>query len=81
MDNMTSFGEMSDGALDIIRPREIVTEGPPKYLELVYDSDPPPSCSDGYEVPRASIRSHSLQRRPVSTPRRALVRSALRGEC
>lgn len=31
---------------------------PPKYLELLYDGDTPIICSDGYEVPRSSIRSN-----------------------
>lgn len=30
----------------------------PKYLELLYDGDTPIVCSDGYEVPRSSIRSN-----------------------
>ncbi|XP_077293792.1 receptor protein-tyrosine kinase sevenless [Arctopsyche grandis] len=35
---------------------------PPKYLELLYDSDTPTTCADGYEVPRSSIRSNASRR-------------------
>jgi hypothetical protein len=37
------------------------SEGPNKYLELIYDEDEPPVCQDGYEVPRSSIRRNLAQ--------------------